>query len=716
MDASLTFAASTTSNYQDRITRLGQITQSVQPIMHGFGISADQVGDAFDAIRAAADAANIPVETYIQNLAYASTEAKELGYSQVRGIKEIGTEVALLARSTGDAQGAFTKTFQIINRLMRPEDFVRLLQVGINMQAVMAEANAKHMDPLLASIQAVRQRMTDMGLTAQGQTMFLEKLLGGRGLAGYFLSISDQIAHMGVIQDQVFKAHGLNAKDATEKTHQWTWAWQALTASIDHLFTDSIGVVAGNVLSPFVLQMAHLVEGMADFTKANPAFTHGIVDIGLAFAGATLIEAGTGIAKLAGALKLLFALSPPKWFLPVVALMETYEANKIASGGNDIPSLWNRYKSDAAKDFGGGSPSPKAAPGRFPMGRRAAGGPVSGGNVYLVGEQGPEVFVPGMNGSIMPNGGGGSNIEGAIYRGVSEGTKTGIKDGLREFFFSGIGRLAGGYTNGAIGPIAAFSGAAGASAGASGGWADFATSAGGRRSSDFNSPRFSGPVPQGRGGGTPGRWWTPDRMQHAVNYLKENAGLSDAGARGLVARWSTVEAARGPTSVNPTSGAFGIAQWLGARKRGIEGNTDFDAQLGHVAKELNSTEGRAANTLRHAQTDEEGAIGASQYERAEGYNGHEDRWVDKTLSGMRKVNEAMGHTGGTHPLEAALNFHARPTVDHSHIDSAIEKAKHLRQLLAANSGGAGGDSYWDQHWTQRQRLDARFTSGTFRGE
>lgn len=37
---------------------------------------------------------------------------------------------------------------------------------------------------------------------------------------------------------------------------------------------------------------------------------------------------------------------------------------------------------------------------------RAAGGPVSAGSPYMVGEQGPELFVPGANGSILPNGGG----------------------------------------------------------------------------------------------------------------------------------------------------------------------------------------------------------------------------------------------------------------------------------------------------------------------
>lgn len=37
------------------------------------------------------------------------------------------------------------------------------------------------------------------------------------------------------------------------------------------------------------------------------------------------------------------------------------------------------------------------------MGRRAMGGPVTGGNSYLVGENGPEIFTPGASGGITPN-------------------------------------------------------------------------------------------------------------------------------------------------------------------------------------------------------------------------------------------------------------------------------------------------------------------------
>lgn len=40
-------------------------------------------------------------------------------------------------------------------------------------------------------------------------------------------------------------------------------------------------------------------------------------------------------------------------------------------------------------------------------GKRAAGGPVSAGKAYLVGEEGPEMFKPGVSGTIVPNGAGG---------------------------------------------------------------------------------------------------------------------------------------------------------------------------------------------------------------------------------------------------------------------------------------------------------------------
>ena len=48
-------------------------------------------------------------------------------------------------------------------------------------------------------------------------------------------------------------------------------------------------------------------------------------------------------------------------------------------------------------------------------GFRQAGGPVQSGQAYIVGEAGPELFVPNANGAIIPNGGGGGGSTTNIY-------------------------------------------------------------------------------------------------------------------------------------------------------------------------------------------------------------------------------------------------------------------------------------------------------------
>ena len=60
--------------------------------------------------------------------------------------------------------------------------------------------------------------------------------------------------------------------------------------------------------------------------------------------------------------------------------------------------------------IGAGGYTPELNAMRF-RGARAAGGPVTGGGTYLVGERGPELFTPGTSGNITPNNAmGGANI------------------------------------------------------------------------------------------------------------------------------------------------------------------------------------------------------------------------------------------------------------------------------------------------------------------
>ncbi len=56
--------------------------------------------------------------------------------------------------------------------------------------------------------------------------------------------------------------------------------------------------------------------------------------------------------------------------------------------------------------------------GKLISGERAHGGPVAGGRAYLVGERGPEVFVPGSSGKVLANGTGGGGVQIIDQRGA----------------------------------------------------------------------------------------------------------------------------------------------------------------------------------------------------------------------------------------------------------------------------------------------------------
>ncbi len=189
------------------------------------------------------------------------------------------------------------------------------------------------------------------------------------------------------------------------------------------------------------------------------------------------------------------------------------------------------------------------------------------------------------------------------------------------------------------------------------------------------------------GSATPG-WWTAERQRHAYNRLREEAGLSHEGAMGLVSRWAHVEATQGPGAVNPTSGAFGIAQWLGPRKGKIAGNTNYDDQLSYAIWELQNTETKAAAALRAAKSKEDGAVGAAMYERAEGYNPRtgRDNHVAKTLGGMNAMEAILSGDGISTPL-GRFN----PNVDQRLRNIIDETARRTGTNITLNSGMRPGD-------------------------
>lgn len=88
---------------------------------------------------------------------------------------------------------------------------------------------------------------------------------------------------------------------------------------------------------------------------------------------------------------------------------------QIAAAGAEASAAWAMDQWTLSQNYvdwltSGVGSVPRGALGGLPMGVQgfmAAGGPVSAGSSYVVGERGPELFTPGASGLITPNGGGG---------------------------------------------------------------------------------------------------------------------------------------------------------------------------------------------------------------------------------------------------------------------------------------------------------------------
>lgn len=81
-----------------------------------------------------------------------------------------------------------------------------------------------------------------------------------------------------------------------------------------------------------------------------------------------------------------------------------------------------------------------------------------------------------------------------------------------------------------------------------------------------------------------------DKFQQAVNYISQNTGMSPDAAKGAVKYMYKNESGLDPNIVNPTSGAYGLAQHLGSRKRELMATygdkPSFESQLEFITKEL----------------------------------------------------------------------------------------------------------------------------------
>ena len=201
-------------------------------------------------------------------------------------------------------------------------------------------------------------------------------------------------------------------------TTWWGYVTEYIIPGISKLFVPILNGLfkAFETIKQSIVSNETNLKPLLDLFKVVAAFVR---DFLAPVLGKTLGVALQAVAKIVGSLIGLFSNLVGIINAAVNAIKAVANAGKAIGGAIG-----------GALGFGGG---------------RAAGGPVSAGTAYVVGERGPELFVPGSSGSIVPNGaGGGSTINITVNGAIdAEGTARTIIDVLNRSTARGtLGSLA----------------------------------------------------------------------------------------------------------------------------------------------------------------------------------------------------------------------------------------------------------------------------------
>lgn len=187
-------------------------------------------------------------------------------------------------------------------------------------------------------------------------------------------------------------------------------------------------IIAYNTIQPF----KNLVDAL--FRAIQPLLAV-VVDLAL-FIGTNIVRAfGLAVSVVSELAKILWGDGNGPLAIAVNAIGKVFDAvtapirffiGLVESAISVVRTLINLANS---LPFIGGFLPRGGAGGPAKERGRALGGPVTGGQQYMVGERGPELFVPNQSGSIVPN----NSLGGQINVTVQAGAFLGSSDDAREF-------------------------------------------------------------------------------------------------------------------------------------------------------------------------------------------------------------------------------------------------------------------------------------------
>ena len=148
------------------------------------------------------------------------------------------------------------------------------------------------------------------------------------------------------------------------------------------------------------------------------------------------------------------------------------------------------------------------------------------------------------------------------------------------------------------------------------------------------------------------------RVNYAMNYLMKKGGLTKEQASGIVGNiMQETGGTLNPKITNPSSGAFGLAQWLSPeRVAGLKNYAammgksveDFETQLGFIIHEMqtgsDSGAKKAYELIRNARTPQEAAVIFSRYYERAGKGANDTARIKYAETAYRNFSEFSPNT------------------------------------------------------------------------
>jgi TP901 family phage tail tape measure protein len=417
--------------------------------------------DAADVVNSLAKAAGASSAT-MDDLTAAFTNVGPVAAQFGLSVDDTAAALAVLADNgiKGSDAGTALKSMLLQMAQTTPATTAAWDELGVSLYD--SNGDVRNMDTVLGELNTALS-----GLPVEDQNRLMQQLAGSYGITA--LSALLNANGIGTMKTAMDDAAGA-AEVAEARMSGWQGANDALKGSLETLQIQVLTPLLENVLTPMVQKITDVVNQFTAWATQNPELANTIVTILAALAvligvlvplGVIISTVGTVVGALGaafGAAQAAAALlggGMMATILPILAvgaaiaavIAQVQEFNRIvgaaaaaagqaavsvgadqlaidyaawqATGGNDsnipfayrtaleagLPYDFNQANANWAAFNAGQTPDS--------MRPRAMGGPVSAGSPYLIGERGPELFVPSSSGTIVPNhalGGGGQPV------------------------------------------------------------------------------------------------------------------------------------------------------------------------------------------------------------------------------------------------------------------------------------------------------------------